>query len=694
MKTIHLSRREFLKTTGLSVSGFILGYSWTDAGDSDAGSFHPNAFIVINKSDGITLYISVPEIGQNTRTAIAMILSDELGADLNAVKIKQAPPRSDMGWQTAAGSNGMRMSWDNLRKSAAAAREMLVRGTALHWNVKSADCRTDNSMVIGPGGRSMSFVDAIPHAQKQSIPEDPPLKAANGYKYISQPVKVLDAREIGMGKTLFGSDAMPENVRFAVMVRCPVHGGKIKSYDDSSARQMRDVLDVLRVDEKIAVVARNTWAAINASHMVTVEWDEGPNAGSSTERLVEQQKNAVRDAKQKGFSLGSFADAYAASAIKLEKEFSAPLLTHAPMEPLTCTAWYRDGGVEIWGTSQSLNRLYNMLPDLTGLPHEKITYHQLRIGGGFGRKQATDFFEEALGIAKHVDYPVKLIYTREDDIRHGRYRAPDRYRYRVGMMQNGFPTALEESSARRTKLQEPSDISLYFPNVQRQCTFVELPVANGPMRAPNHNVTSFTEQSMIDCMAQAVRIDPMEYRLALHGDKDAMNNLGWEKAPCENPTMVKLLRIVKKRSDYMSDPDYGYGVVHFTKYGTRVAIVALAPKSGRGKPIEKVFLAVYCGRVINPLGAKAQMEGGIVDGIAAAMYQKVEIRNGSIVQSNFHDYKLLEMQESPEMDITLLESDDPPDGIGEMAYPPMMAATANAIFAATGVRTTDLPIKG
>lgn len=694
MKTTHLSRREFLKTTGLSVSGFILGYAWTDASAPDAASFNPNAFIVINKDDGITLYISVPEIGQNTRTAIAMILSDELGADLGAVKIRQAPPRDDMGWQTAAGSNGMRMSWDNLRKSAAVAREMLVGGTAQHWNVAPSKCRTDNSMVIGPGGRCMSFVDAIPYANRQSVPEDPPLRSDSGYRYIGQPVKVLDAREIGMGRTVFGIDAMPENVRFAVMVRCPVYGGRIKSFDDSSARQMRDVVQVLRVGEKIAVVASNTWAAINASHMVSVEWDEGPNAGASTEKLVEQQKAAVRDAKQKGFSQGSFENAYANAAIQVEKEFSAPLLTHAPMEPLTCTAWYHSGGVEIWGSSQSLNRLYNMLPKLTGLPHEQITYHQLRIGGGFGRKQATDFFEEALGIAQQVDYPVKLIYTREDDIRHGRYRAPDRYRYRAGMDKNGFPTALEESSARRTKLMDPSDISLYFPNVQRQCTFVELPVANGPMRAPNHNISSFTEQSMIDCMAEAAGIDPMEYRLALHGDKDVIGRLGWGSVPHDNPIMVKLLRIVKDRSRYGSDPDFGYGVVNFTKYGTHVAIVALAPKSGRGKPIEKVFLAVYCGRVINPLGARAQMEGGIVDGIAAALYQKVEIKNGSVVQSNFHDYKLLEMQESPEMDITLMESDDAPDGIGEMAYPPMMAATANAIYAATGKRTTDLPIKG
>ena len=510
----------------------------------------------------------------------------------------------------------------------------------------------------------------------------------------SIPTKVLDAREIGMGKTLFGMDAMPEGVHFAVMIRCPVYGGTLKGFDGKMAKSMPGVVDILQAGDKIAVIANNTWAAINASHMVVAEWDEGPNAGSSTTELQQQHRDAVRNAKQKGYALGDFESVYAKADIQLDKEFSAPILPHAPMEPPTCTAWYHDGGVEIWGSCQSLNRLYEMLPKYTGLPHDKIKYHQLRIGGGFGRKLIQDYIEEAIDIAKLVDYPVKLTFTREDDIRHDRYRAPDRYRYRVGLQKNGFPLALEESSARRTKLNDANEMSVYFPNVQRQCTFVNLPIPNGPMRAPNLNVSSFTEQSMIDCMAESAGIDPMEYRLALHGDKDAVHRLGWGGVPHDNPTMVKLLQIVKDRSHYRSDPDYGYGVVNFTKYGTHVAIVALAPKSGRGKPIEKVFLAVYCGRVINPLGAKAQMEGGIVDGIAAAMYQKVEISNGSIVQSNFHDYKLLEMQESPEMDITLLESDDAPDGIGEMAYPPMMAATANAIHAATGVRTTDLPIKG
>lgn len=694
MRCVQLSRRAFLKATGISTTGFILGHSWSGAAGPGIQEFKPNAFIVINRDGGISYHISIPEIGQNTRTALAMILSDELGADLHSVDIRQAPPRNDMGHQTAGASQGISMSWDNIRRSAAAAREMLINGAAAEWKVNPANCRTLDNAIHGPGNRSMSFADAVPFAARQEIPENPPLKNASDYRYVGKPVRSLDAREIGMGKTVFGSDAMPPGVRFAVVIRCPVYLGTIKSWDGSAARAMRDVVDVLQIGDSIAVIAANTWAAINASRAVSIDWDPGKHGEDSTDKLITRQRNGVRDPEQTGWKTGDFEQAYKSSPVKFEREFSAPALAHCPMEPPTCTAWYHDGGVEIWGTCQSLNRLYDTLPEYAGLPREKITWHQLRVGGGFGRKLAQDYIEEALAIARMVDYPVKLIFTREDDIRHDRYRAPDRYRYVVGMREDGFPLALEETSARRNIIRDANDIALMFPNVVRKCTFVEPPFPTGPMRAPRHNISCFTEQSLLDCMAETAGVDPMEYRLALLGHRPSVTKLGWEKSPVDDPVMVELLQTVNKRSEWKSDPAYGYGVAYFQKRNTRVAIVALAPKTGGGRPIQKVFLAVNCGRVINPLGAHAQMEGGIVDGIAAALYQKIEVRNGSVIQGNLHDYPMLEMKETPEMDITLMESSEAPDGMGEMAYPPMMAVTASAIYAVTGKRTFDLPIRG
>jgi isoquinoline 1-oxidoreductase beta subunit len=535
-------------------------------------------------------------------------------------------------------------------------------------------------------------MEAVPYARKQTVPADPPLKASRDFKYIGKSTPIKDAREIGMGRTLFSSDAMPDGVRFAVVVRCPVWNGKLANFDATAAKAVKDVVDVVKTGDKIAVIATNTWAAMKAAKLVAVDWEEGEHAESSTDKLTELQKQAVANPARKGFQQGDFESAYASADIKVEEEFSAPFLSHNPMETPNCTAWYHDGGLEIWTGCQSLNRLYDKLPEYAGLPWDKITFHQLRIGGGFGRKLAHDYIIEVVDIAKQVDYPVKLIFTKEDDIRHDVYRAADRLRYRVGMRANGYPLALQEMGSRNAKQKAISKIGLFFENIEKRFSIVQPPVLTGPLRAPNDNVTSFTEQSMIDCMAEKAGIDPMTYRLALHGDADAVAELGWEKAPVEDKEIAELLRIVKKRSGWKSDSNFGYGVAFFEKYGSHIALVALAPKVASIRRIEKVFAAVNCGRIINPLSARAQVEGAIIDGMAAALYQKIDIRNGQVVQGNYHDYKILTITQTPEIDIVLVDSEDQPQGLGETAYPPMMPATVSAIYDATGRRTRDLPV--
>jgi isoquinoline 1-oxidoreductase beta subunit len=694
MSTVSVTRREFLKTSGLSVSGLILGFPWASGAEKPVGGFRPNAFIAISPEAGVTLYIPVPEVGQNTRTALAMILADELGADLEAVHLRQAGPRNDMGWQMAGASSGLKRSYENLRKSAAAAREMLLAGAATRWNVEPSRCRAEQGKIWGPGSRSVSLEEAAAFGADQPVPENPPLKPSSEFRYIGQPIKVLDARDIGRGKTIFSIDAMPEGVRFAVMRRCPVHGGVLRRYDAGAARSMPGVIEVVQVGDKVAVVATNTWTAINAAKAVRVEWDEGENAGASTAQLVEEQKAAVADPPQTGFTRGDFQAAFAGAPIQLDEEFSAPFLCHSPMEPPNCTAWYREGGIEIWTGCQSLNRLYDELPKYTGLPREKITCHQLRIGGGFGRKLAHDYIIEAVELARLVDYPVKLTFTKEDDIHHSVYRAAERHRYRVGLDARGYPRALQEVSSRRVWADRESKFAVYFEHVERKFDNVRLPVVTGPLRGPNDNVSSFTQQSMTDLMAEAAGIDPMDYRLALVGDPDALRRLGWEKAPAADPVLADLLRIVRDRSGWKTDPAHGYGVSYFEKNDSKVAIVALAPKTQSGRPIDKVFLALHCGRIVNPLSARAQMEGGVIDGLAAALYQKIDIRGGRVVQSNYQDYKMLAMPEAPDIDIHLVESGDEPKGMGETAYPPMMPATVSALCDATGRRTRHLPVMG
>lgn len=692
MKATIVSRRDFLKSTGLTASGLILGFRIGNADSHGSGVFNPNAFIAINAESGVHVYIPIPEIGQNTRTALSMIICDELEADLDTITIHQTGPRTDMPFQNAGGSNGVRRTYDDLRNSAATVREMLKAGAASQWKVMPDKCRAEKSYIYGPGSRKMSFEDAVPLALKQSVPEKPSLKASRDFHYIGTDVRIKDARDIGRGKTAFSSDAMPEGVRFAVVIRCPVWQGKLKSYDASAAKSFKDVVDVVKIGDKIAVVATNTWSAMKASELVAVDWEEGEHAEASTDKLTVQQKDAVSNPDRDGFKQADFESAYAGAAIQLEEEFSAPILAHSPMETPNCTVWYHDGGVEIWTGCQSLTRLVGQLPEYTGLPWDKIKFHQLRIGGGFGRKLAHDYIIEAVDIAKQVNYPVKLIFSKADDLRHSVYRASDRLRYRVGLKENGYPVALQEFGSRSTRQRVISKIGLFFENIEKRFAIVAPPVITGPMRAPNDNVTSFTEQSMIDCMAKKAGIDPMTYRLALHGDKDSLKELGWGRAPVDDKEFVELLRIVRKRSGWKSDPNYGYGVSFFEKYGSHIAIVALAPKAASTRVIEKVYAAVNCGRIINTLSARAQVEGAIIDGLAAALYQKIDIRNGQVVQSNYHDYKMLAITQTPEIDIHLVESEDQPQGIGETGYPPMMPATVSAIYDATGRRTRDLPV--
>ncbi|CAA6690678.1 MULTISPECIES: molybdopterin cofactor-binding domain-containing protein [unclassified Lentimonas] len=692
MKTILCSRRDFLKATGLSAAGLVLGFRAAQAASPADSEFKPNAYIVISEASGVLLYIPIPEIGQNIRTTFAMVLADELGADLNSVTLKQAPPQADIGHQNAGGSNSVRRQYLPLREAAAIGREMLIAAAAKEWGAQPKDCRVDASIVYGPSDVSMPFTQAAKLAIGQPVPTSAPLKPASEFKYIGQATRCLDTTDIVTGQMTFGIDAYPKELAYAVLLRSPVHQGQLKSFDASAAKAMPSVKDIFQVGNAVAVIATNTWAAMNASRVVSVKWDEGENATLNTETLDQQRIDAVTSGNEITFKKGNFDNAYSNAAIQLESEFYIPTIAHATLEPPNCTAWFHNGRVEIWGSCQMLGRLHKQLPRITGLPHEKITYHQLRIGGGFGRKLEIDYVEEGIAIAKQVDYPVKMIFTREDDIRHDRYRAPDQYKFRIGLSQSGFPEAIEEVNVLKPK-KRASELARFFDTIAMKHTTVPSGLPSGWLRAPGHNVTSFAEQSMIDIMAEKSGIDPIDYQLALHGDAETVRKLGWKNAPANIPEICELLKIVKQRSNWKGDSNFGYGLSTFTGYGSYSAVVALVSKSGGSRPVERVYAAVNCGTVINPLGAHAQVEGGIIDALGATLYQNITLKKGRVVQSNYHDFKLLRIAEHPEVDVHFVESDAKPQGLGEVSYPAMPAATTNALYAATGKRITKLPLR-
>ncbi|MEM7673446.1 MAG: molybdopterin cofactor-binding domain-containing protein [Verrucomicrobiota bacterium] len=689
------SRRDFVKATGLTLSGLIIGFRSDGAPATNGSAFQPNGFIAIDPQDGITLSIACPEIGQNIRTTFAMILADELGADLDQVTLHQSSPRNDLGRQTAGGSGSVRTQFVPLREAAAAAREMLIAGAAQKLGVSASQCKAEKSMIIAQNGGKMTFAEAAGLARSVPVPNNPRLKPNSEFSYIGKAKHCMDSLGIVTGKVKYGADALPENCAFAIVLRSPVYQGKLRNYDAEAAKQMSGVKDIVRFGDKIAVIATDTWSAINASKAVKVRWKNGANGNLDSATLATERKNAVQNPKQTVFKKGNFTNAYAGAKTTLETEFVVPTITHVPLEPPNCTAWYHNGGVEIWGSCQVLNRLYKDLPKMTGLPRDKVKYHQLRIGGGFGRKLATDYVEEALEIAKQVNYPVKMIFSREDDIRNGRFRVPDQYKFRVGLGRNGYPEAIEETSVRRALRKKPSEIVRLFRNAERKFSGVEAGLHAGPLRAPNHNITSFVEQSLINMMAIKAGIDPIDYQLALHGDPDAVSKLKWKRGPMKQQShMCDLLKTVRKQSGWKQDSRYGYGVATFSGYGSHCALVALIPKNGGSRPVEKVFCAVHCGQVINPLGAHAQIEGGIIDCLGATLYQKITLQEGRVQESNFHDYKLLRMPEHPDVEVTIAESNEAPQGLGEVSYPPMAAATTNALHDARGRWFTELPLRG
>ena len=693
MNIQHFTRRDFMKVTGLSVSGLLLGFR-AEAKNSDTGKgFQPNAFIAIGSDGSVSLSIGVPEIGQNIRTTFAMILADELGADLSKVSLLQAPPRGDMDRQTAGGSGSVRRMFLPLREAAATAREMLIQGTAQKMGISPNDCITEKGFVIIKSGQKIPFSEASEYAQSVDIPTGPTLKPHSEFKYIGKSERSLDAREIANGKMNYGIDVLPENTGFAVILRSPVYLGTMISFEAEEAKQMPGVKDIVALGNKVAVIADNTWQAINASRKVKVTWDGGQHADLDSEALDKFRENAVKSAKKISTKRGEFEPAFDSAPVKIEQNFFIPIITHATLEPPNCTAWVKDDGIEIWGSTQVLNKLYKELPSWTGFPHEKITYHQMRIGGGFGRKLATDYIEETLELAQKVSYPVKMIFTREDDIQKGKYRRPDYFEYRVGLANNGFPEAIEEVSAFKPRGKRPTHMLGFFTTALRKFNSVSPGINGGALRAPNHNVTCFADQSLISIMAEAVKVDPIEYQLALHGDPTSLEKLEWKESPRDRPELCALLRTVQKMSSWKQDPDLGYGVATFSGYGSHCALVAVVKKNGATRPIEKVFAAVDCGQVINRLGAYAQIEGGIIDCLSATLDQKITIRDGRVQQSNFHDYKLLRMAESPDVEISIAESNAEPQGLGEVSYPPMAPATANAIYDATGIRHSHLPIR-
>jgi isoquinoline 1-oxidoreductase beta subunit len=703
---IATSRRSFLVGSLAAGGALLLGFRMPYAaapGDSASASVAPNAFIRIDAQGAVTLLIPQAEMGQGVYTAMAMILAEEFDVPWEQVRVEAAPPSDKLygnpvfGLQVTGNSNSIRAFWMPLRKAGAGARAVMINAAAARWKVGSETCTAANGEVTHtPTGRKLAYAALIADAAGIVAPTDPPLKAPADFKYIGKPLKRLDTPDKAIGKPVYGIDAMPPGVRFATLAACPVFGGKVAQLDDAKAKQLPGVRQVLNLGEFVAVVGDHMWAAKQGLAALDITWDEGPNAGVNSDAVWAQLRAASGKAGAVAKTAGDAAKALGQGQ-RIDAAYEMPFLAHAAMEPLNCTVHVRPDGCDVWTGTQVQTRAQAIAAKVTGLPLEKVVLHNHVIGGGFGRRLEVDMVEKAVMIAKQVDGPVKVVWTREEDMQHDVYRPVYRdtlsaslvdgkisgWTHRItgsSVIARWIPPAFQKG-VDIDAVDSAVDIPYDIPNLQVEYTRDEPPgVPTGFWRGvgPNNNV--FAIESFIDELARMAGKDPVEFRRSMLGKSPrllAAVNLAADKAGWGNPLPARS----------------GRGIAAQVAFGSFIATVIEVAVDERGDvTLKKIVSAVDTGIAVNPDTIKAQLQGGIVFGLTAALYGDITIDKGRVQQSNFHNYRMLRINEVPDIEVHLISSGEAPGGIGETGTTAGPPALGNAIYAATGVRLRRLPI--
>lgn len=702
MSASTVSRRSFLKVTALAGGGLMLGFhalSKEISGSTIADEvFAPNAFLKIDNTGVVTLMAPNPEVGQGIKTALPMLVAEELEIDWSKVVIVQAPLNTkDFTRQVAGGSGSIRSSWESFRKAGATARHMLIEAAAQTWNVNAAECYADKGFVYHkPSGKKLGYGELASKAATIPAPAEVKLKDAKDYKLIGTRVRNTDTKSIVTGKSLYGIDTKIDGMLYAMVARPPAFGKKLKSVDDTAARAIPGVKNVVSYENKVAVLATSTWLAKKGRDALKLEWeDDGrlDTTGEMTEtfKKLVQQKHETPKRKE-----GDVEAAIASASNVIESVFEAPFLSHAPMEPMNFFAHVKeDGSVYMLGPTQTPARTREQVAKALNIPEDKIFVGMTRQGGGFGRRLQADYSVEAAMISSLAKAPVQVIWTREDDQQGGYYRPMGMYRYRAAFdSKNEFAAwyliavGVNQPNGAARENAFPAGC---VPNFQVDSHNYESKITTGPWRAPNHNFIAFTEESFIDEIAHYLKKDPVVFRLELL-DRGKANNFGKIDADVERyKAVIKLAAEMGKWGAQGVDGIYkGFGA-HFS-FGTYVAQVAdISIVDGKVK-VHKVYCAVDCGRVINYAGAENQIEGGIIDGLGHAMFGELTFDKGMAKQKNFNTYKLIRMADAPQVEVQFVKNEISPQGLGEPCLPPVSAAVANAIFAATGQRIRKLPI--
>jgi isoquinoline 1-oxidoreductase subunit beta len=704
-----LSRRYVL--AGGLAGGFLLAFHMpVRAADKPAqlpgnaaAGFAPNAFVRIDKAGKTTLVMPQVEMGQGIYTAVAMILAEELDADFAQVALEHAPPSDKLygnptfGIQVTGNSNSVRAFWKPLRSAGASARAMLVQAAAQQWKVEPATCTTSNGEVLHAGsGRKLAYGALADAASRMTPPQDVPLKDPKAFKLIGKPLKRLDTPDKVNGKVVYGIDVMRPGMKFATLAACPVFGGKVASVDDSAAKKVPGVQKVVVLDDMVAVVGDHMWAAKKGLDALVVTWDEGPNAGISSRDIWEHLRAASEKDGVLAKSTGDIAKGLA-SGDKLEASYELPFLAHATMEPLNCTVHIKPDACEIWTGTQVLARVQSSAAQAAGLPVEKVTVNNHQLGGGFGRRLEPDMVVAAVRVAKHVDGPVKVVWTREEDIQHDVYRPVYRdtiaatlskgkiagWKYKItgsAILARWLPPAFQDGID-VDAVDAAVDIPYDIPNLQVEYVRAEPPaVPTGFWRGvgPNNNV--FAIECFMDELAKKAGKDPIAFRRDMLG---------------KSPRLKAALDLVAAKSGWGQrlPARVGRGVCAQPAFGSFIATVVEAEVDEQGEVhLRRVTSAVDTGIAVNPDTIVAQLQGGLIFGLTAALYGEITIKKGRVQQSNFNDYRMLRIDQVPSIDVHVINSAEAPGGIGETGATAGPPALCNAIYAATGIALRRLPI--
>ena len=713
------SRRTLLKVGSLALGGLVIGFTLPFAGRSFAeqvlnegpedqpmsNATALDAFISIDRDGQVTFTVPKIEMGQGAQSGLAVMVAEELEIGLEQITLKEAPPNEQiyndklLNFQATGGSTSIRSNWEPLRQAGAAARLLLIQAAAQRWQLGADQLRAENGRVLGPDGQSLGYGELVEDAAKLPVPEDIPLKPADQYRLIGKPTRRLDTPAKVDGTARFTIDLAVPGMKYASIRACPVLGGTLREVNERAARQIPGVIEVVRLDNAVAVIGEHTWAAFAGVRALEIDWALGDNAGIDSAQMEREIRAALDKPGAIANEQGDIDAALKDAARTFEAEYEMPFLAHAALEPMTCVAEVRADAVELWVGTQVPVRAQTAAAEAAGRPVEQVIVNNQLIGGAFGRRLEVDFISQAVAIAAQVDYPIKLTWTREEDTTHDMYRPHYIDRFAAALDAEGrlqgwrhtiagasvlarfAPEAVPENGLDGDAVEVAMHPIYAMPNLR--VNYVPVPPRAlhqswwrgvGPLRS------TYMLESFIDEVARSVEQDPVDYRMALLGN---------------HPRAQGVLRLAAEKAGWGEplEAGHGRGVAVQEVFGSFLAtVVELQVSEDKGIRLKRLVVAIDCGQVMNPVSVKSQIEGGTLFGLSAALFNEITVREGRVEQTNFHDYRQLRISDAPPVETYIVESREAPGGVGEAGTAMIAPALVNALAAANGTRIRRLPL--